>query len=174
MSSTGAQISEALSKRGLVVMGKTTAAGATTYLTDTTRLKMSKLSPNEYGPAMLKIVSGDTNNTGYVGQLERIDPNNGFAYASPAVANAFATTTVYEIWKYGLQPDDGARARDRALTRRCARAWPLRPLSVLTQVTDWATGAYAAGTGGVTSAAALRARKASSTALMDLAPSSRK
>lgn len=150
---TGAQVREAQQKRGLVVMGKSTATGATTYLTDTIRLQRSRLSPQEYGEAQIRIVSGDSNNNGYVGELSRIDPSTGRAYVDPAVSVAFASGAVYEIWKHGIAPDDGDRSRDRALIRKCS-FWPLRALSELAQVTGWATGAYAAGTGGVTNAAA--------------------
>lgn len=149
---TGIQIRGAMQKRGLVELGKTTGAGGLDYLLDATRLKMSKLAANHFGDAYLRVIAGDVNNNGYVGQLERINPALGYAYVSPPVANAFASGATYEIWKFGIKGDEPDRARDRALRGKTSH-WRLKALSVLRDVSEWSTAAYAAGAGGVTNAA---------------------
>lgn len=127
-------IRQEMQRRGLVHIGEATAAGAVNYITDTVRLRFGKMSPQEYGNAWIRITSGTY--AGEVRQLERIDPVNGRAYFSPDLSGAHDSGGSYEIWKYGIEPDDVDRAIDRGQLRRCTRWFP-RPLTVLTEVETW-------------------------------------
>ena len=135
---TGARVRERILEDypELGFLGQTTASGQVNYLIDTTRLNMSTLSPAEFGDAYVRIAAFDVNNNGYVGKVERIDPQTGRLYVSPQVANAFASGAKYEVWSHGIRPDDPDRCRDRALTERCSQP-RLRPLSLLSDCDTW-------------------------------------
>ncbi|HXK34687.1 MAG TPA: hypothetical protein VNM91_11835 [Dehalococcoidia bacterium] len=144
---TGARIRERILEDypELGFLGITTASGQTNYLIDTTRLNMSTLSPAEFGDAYIRISAFDINNNGYVGKVERIDPQTGRLYVSPSVSVAFASGGKYEVWSHGIRPDDPDRCRDRAFMERCSQM-RLRALSVLSDCDTWSAATNATAT----------------------------
>lgn len=155
---TGLQIRAEMTKRGaprkpLVRLGRSTAlAGGTNRLRDAVRYDMDTQAPSEHSDAYIRITSVSNSDRGLVAKVKRINPDTGDIFFDPPAGAAIVSGTTYELWQYGIRPDDSDRARDRALTQRCSY-WQPRPLSVLADVADWPVAAYSATAGGVTSAA---------------------
>lgn len=147
---TGQEIHERIFENygALGFIGTTTAlAAATNRLRDATRLGMDTLSTEEYSDGFLRITSTSNSDAGLEAKIKWLDPTLGDLYFDPDAGAAIVSGATYEILRHGLRFDDLLRARDRALTTKCA-PWFTKPLSVLKEVSDWSVAAYSGSAGG--------------------------
>lgn len=141
-SSTGAQIRGELIKYGLVrLLGQGTAtAGGTNRIRDATRLDNAGLASTAFDGCFVRINAGTA--AGEQVMVDYLDQDAGDLYVDPVFSGAPTTSSVYEIWRSGINPDMVDRLRDEALTRYCSQ-WQDMPMSIVTNaaymdgVTGW-------------------------------------
>lgn len=165
---------ECYARLGVRFTGTATAVGATT-LTDTTlsqfgtdgltgaivRMGSSYATITSHTATVLTFTGGWTGGTpslgtyyvdyAHVAKVQYIDPADGDIEIDPVTTDEVIADTPYELWR--IWPDDVDVARDKALTTRCSQ-WRVKPLSIVKEIADWSTAAYAAATGGVFNASA--------------------
>lgn len=156
-----------LTQERLGFEGKATAlASDTVRLRDATRFDMAGLAPQTHANDFVRITSTSNSDRGFVGMVQYIDPQNGDVVFDPPDGAAIVSGATYELYEHGIRPDDYDRARDTALTVKCA-PWRNKPLSLISQVHLWATAAYSATAGGVTDATGSAAALAFPRAIFD-------
>src|SRR3989304_3694970 len=107
---TGQEIREELAKWGLIQLPSGATGGATTYIIDTLRLKSVSLSAQAFDDCQVRVSLGTYD--GVQTRVDYLDPDTGYLYVSPVIGGALAAADTYEIWRFGLDPDDVDRCRD--------------------------------------------------------------
>lgn len=128
---TGQAIREELLQWGLLTkLGTATVAStAVDHLRDSVRMRGRTVSSSTFHGAWIRLTAGGGD--GDISRIDEIDPSSGTIWVSPSFSAVPTTSTTYEIYRPGLEPDDVDRARDKALEYLCSR-WQILPVSIVT------------------------------------------